>query len=155
MPLKQNSKAPDFCLKDQNDKKVCLSDFKGRWVVLYFYVRDDTPGCTIQAKDFTKDLKEFEKLNAVVLGVSPDSVESHKKFVKKYGLKVRLLSDEIKSVAKKYKVWGKKKFMGREFMGVIRSTFLIAPEGKIADVWSPVKVKGHGLSVYGKLRELS
>jgi len=152
--LRPRQKAPSFILLNQEGKKVNLTDFKRKWVVLYFYPKDNTPGCTIEAIDFSKLKTEFEKHNVVVLGVSPDSAKSHCSFIEKKDLTIMLLSDEEKKAAALYGVWGKKKFMGREFMGVIRSTFLIDPAGKIAHVWSPVSVKGHAEEVLGMVKGL-
>ena len=152
--IEVGQKAPDFCLLDDSGNRVCLSDFKGKWVVLYFYPKDNTPGCTKEAQDFSEKLPEFEKLNAVVLGVSPDSVESHRKFKEKKGLKVKLLSDEGKEVVNAYGVWQKKKNFGKEYYGVVRTTYLIDPEGKVAHLWKKVRVKGHADAVLEKLREL-
>lgn len=154
MSLKEGAKAPAFALMNQNHQKVKLTDSKDSWVILYFYPKDSTPGCTQEAKDFSKMLKDFHRLKAVVYGVSPDSVESHQKFIDKYKLKVDLLSDEDKKVLKTYKVWQKKKLYGREFMGVVRSTFIIDPKGKIAALWPKVKVNGHSLEVKKRLQEL-
>jgi thioredoxin-dependent peroxiredoxin len=134
-------KAPEFTLPDQDDKVVCLKDFKGKWVILYFYPKDSTSGCTKEAQDFTANLNKLSKINAVVLGVSPDSTESHRKFIAKYDLKVTLLSDADKKVMKQYGAWGMKKNYGREYEGVIRSTFLISPKCEIAELWSKVKVR--------------
>ncbi len=147
--------APDFCLLDQDGRRVCLSDFKGRWVVLYFYPKDNTRGCTQEAKDFTDLIEEFEKLGAVILGVSPDSVKSHKRFREKHGLRVRLLSDPEGEVMQKYGAWGKKKIAGREYFGVIRSTFLIDPQGRIRKIWPRVRVKGHAEEVLNTLKSLT
>lgn len=152
MALKEGTEAPGFSIKNHEGEDVSLNGFKGKWVVLYFYPRDNTPGCTIEALAFTSLKKEFERLNCVVLGVSPDSVEKHCSFVEKKELSITLLSDEEKKVMKKYGVWGLKKFMGKEYMGVIRSTFLIDPKGVIREVWSPVKVKGHAGQVLEKLK---
>jgi peroxiredoxin Q/BCP len=149
------SKAPSFSLPDQDDNKVKLGDFEGRWVVLYFYPKDNTPGCTTEACDFTDSLKAFEKLNAVVLGVSPDSVDSHRKFTDKQNLGITLLSDPDKKVLRKYGAWGMKKLYGKETQGVIRSTFVIDPGGRIAYRWTNVKAKGHVQKVHEKLRELT
>ena len=146
--------APDFCLPDQDGKEVCLKDLRGKWVVLYFYPKDQTSGCTLEAQDFTRHLEEFEKLGAVVLGVSPDSVESHRRFREKQGLRVTLLSDPERKVIQAYGAWGKKKMGGREYYGVIRSTFLIDPEGRIAALWPKVRVKGHVEEVLETLRRL-
>jgi len=152
--LEVGDTAPDFCLDNQDGEKVCLKDFRGKWVVLYFYPKDNTPGCTTEAKDFTESLSDFESLDAVVLGVSPDSVESHKKFVEKHNLKITLLSDTSHEVLETYGVWGVKKRFGKEYYGVIRSTFIIDPNGKIAYRWYNVRVKGHVDKVKNKLKEL-
>lgn len=153
--LKAGSKAPAFVLKNQDEKKISLKVFAGKWTVLYFYPKDDTPGCTIEAKDFSKQLPGFESLNAEIAGISADDCGSHKKFEEKYKLKINLLSDDKKTALKKYGVWGKKKFMGREYMGILRTTFLIDPKGKIAHIWENVKPEGHALEVRKKLEELS
>ncbi len=139
--------APDFSLFDGAGDKVDLKALAGQWVVLYFYPKDDTPGCTIEAMDFSKLRKEFEKAGALVFGVSPDSPESHCKFSERRHLKVRLLSDPTHKVLEAYGVWGLKKLYGREFMGVDRTTFLIDPTGKIAELWPKVKVAGHAEAV--------
>jgi len=154
MTLDIGDKAPDFCALDENGKENCLKDFKGKWVVLYFYPKDNTPGCTREAQDFTEKFEEFEKLNAVVVGISPDSVESHKKFKEKKNLKVILLSDPERKVIESYDVWKLKKMCGREYYGVVRTTYLIDPEGKVAYVWKNVRVKGHVDAVKKKLEEL-
>ena len=120
-----------------------MKDLKDKWIVLYFYPKDNTSGCTLEAKDFTCALEEFEKLNAIVIGVSPDSIESHQKFIAKQSLNLTLLSDPDHDVLEKYGVWQLKKMYGREYYGVVRSTFLIDPEGKIEHIWPKVKVKGH------------
>ena len=152
--IEVGQKAPDFCLPNADGVEICLKDLRGKWVVLYFYPKDNTPGCTTEALDFTAHLDEFEKLGAVVLGVSPDSCESHKKFMEKKGLKVTLLCDPEKEVLKKYGAWGIKKMYGKEYEGVIRTTYLIDPEGKMAAVWPKVRVKGHVEKVLEKLKEL-
>lgn len=146
--------APDFTLSDASESPRSLKDFKGGWVVLYFYPKDNTPGCTIEAIDFTKQLPHYEKLDAEIIGVSPDSCKSHQKFIKDQKLKITLLSDPDHTMLEDYGVWGLKKFMGREYKGVIRSTFLIDPKGKIAHIWSNVKVAGHVEEVKEKLKEL-
>ena len=146
--------APDFVLRDQLDHPTSLSMFKGKWVILYFYPRDKTPGCTTQAQEFSENLSAFQRLNAVIMGVSPDSIQSHQSFCQGYNLKILLLSDEEKKVLQEYDVWETKKFMGREFLGVIRSTFLIDPAGRIAHIWRSVHVKGHVIEVLKKVREL-
>jgi len=154
MYLEPGAKAPDFCLPDESENPVCLKDFRGKWVVLYFYPKDSTPGCTKEAVDFSEKLGEFEKADAVVLGVSPDSPESHRKFKERKGIKVKLLSDVEKKILKKYGVWQLKKMYGREYYGVVRTTYLIDPEGRIVYVWKRVKVKGHVDGVLKKLKEL-
>jgi len=152
--LQVGQQAPAFCLPNQDEVEICLRDLKGKWVVLYFYPKDMTPGCTTEACDFTEALPDFEKLEAVVLGVSPDSPEKHRRFIEKKDLKITLLSDESKEVLKAYGAWGLKKMYGREFEGVIRSTFLIDPDGKVAAVWPKVRVKGHVEAVRQRLEEL-
>ena len=157
MPEKEleiGSSAIPFSLPNQANKKISLSNFKGKWVVLYFYPKDDTPGCTTEACDFTASLKEFEKLEAVVLGVSADSVESHQKFIEKYKLKINLLSDEQHKVIEKYGAWQLKNMYGKEFYGIVRSTFIIDPKGKIAHIWPKVTAEGHAKEVKAKLQEL-
>lgn len=146
--------APDFCLPSDDGNEYCLKEFRGSWVVLYFYPKDNTSGCTREAIDFTIRLNDFRKLNAVVLGVSPDPIDSHKKFRMKHGLKVILLSDPEHEVLEMYGVWGKKRRYGREFYGVIRSTYLIDPNGIIRKVWKNVRVRGHVDEVYETLKSL-
>ena len=152
--LQVGDKAPDFCLPNQDNEEICLRDFQGSWVVLYFYPKDNTPGCTTEALDFTVLKDEFEKEGAIILGVSPDSVKRHQNFIAKKSLDITLLSDEDKEVLKEYGVWQLKKNFGKEYMGVVRSTFLIDPNGKIAYIWPKVKVKGHAKEVLEKLKEL-
>lgn len=152
--LEIGQKAPDFCLPNQDEVEICLQDLKGKWVVLYFYPKDNTPGCTTEALDFTAHLEEFEELGAVVLGVSPQGCDSHKRFIEKKDLKVTLLCDEEIEVLKKYGAWGMKKMYGKEYEGVIRTTVLIDPQGNIAYIWPKVRVKGHVEKVLEKLREL-
>ncbi len=153
--LTEGVKAPEFCLKDENERKHCLKDFAGKWVVLYFYPKDNTSGCTKEAIGFTEKKAEFEKLGAEIIGISPDSPQSHGKFIEKHNLEILLLSDPEHEVLKKYGVWQKKKMYGKEYMGVVRSTFLIDPERKIAAIWRKVKVKGHVDGVLEKLRSLT
>ena len=147
MALKIGDKAPDFTLKDSFDKEISLSDFKGKKVIIYFYPKDNTPGCTIETKDFNSLFNKFKKLDCEIIGISKDSLESHEKFKNKFKIKFDLASDTKKEAIKAYKVWGKKKFMGREFLGLIRSTFLIK-NGKIIKEWRAVKVKDHAKEVY-------
>lgn len=147
--------AEEFTLQDANKKEVSLEDFLGKWVVLYFYPKDLTSGCTIEAIQFTKKKKEFEKLNAVIIGISPDSCELHQKFSEKEKLNLILLSDTEKEVIKKYNVWKEKNMYGRKYFGVDRSTFLIDPQGRIAKEWRSVKVPGHVDNVLKELKSLS
>ena len=147
-------KALNFNLPSTNQKVFSLKENQGKYVILYFYPKDDTPGCTIETIDFNKLLPKFKKLNCEVYGISKDSLKSHDKFRDKYKIKFDLLADEELKVLKKYKVWGKKKFMGREFMGIIRSTYLIDKKGKILKVWENVKVKDHAKEVLKTLQNI-
>ena len=153
--LEVGDEAPGFCLPDQNDEEICLDGFQGRWVVLYFYPRDNTKGCTLEAIDFTANLKDFEELGAAILGVSPDSVRSHRNFCDRHGLEITLLSDPEHKVLERYGVWRLKKMYGREYYGVVRSTFIIDPEGDVRHIWRRVKVKGHVEEAKQKLSELT
>ena len=148
-------KAVNFSLPSTNNFNYSLKDSLGKYVVLYFYPKDDTPGCTIESNDFNKLLSKFQKLDCEVYGVSKDTLKSHDKFRDKYKIKFDLLADEELKVLKKYKVWGKKKFMGREFMGIIRTTFLIDKKGKIIKIWENVKVKDHAKEVLETLKDIS
>ncbi|WP_406659745.1 thioredoxin-dependent thiol peroxidase [Methanolobus sp. ZRKC3] len=150
--LTEGQKAPEFCLPDQNEDEVCLTDFKDKWTVLYFYPKDNTSGCTREAQDFTALKDEFGTENAVVLGVSKDSVKSHIRFIEKKELAITLLSDEDTTVHQKYDVWRLKKNYGREYMGTVRSTFLIDPEGNIVKIWDNVKTKEHAQKVLDFLK---
>ena len=150
--IKENTKAPDFTLPSTNGENQKLKDLLGKYVVIYFYPKDDTPGCTIETNDFNKLLPKFKKLNCEIFGISKDTIKSHDKFREKFKIKFDLLSDEEIKVLKKYKVWGKKKFMGREFMGIIRSTILIDKKGKVIKVWDNVKVKDHAKEVLETLK---
>jgi peroxiredoxin Q/BCP len=141
--LKVGDKAPQFTLPSGDGKNVSLKEFRGKKVVLYFYPKDDTPGCTSEACSFRDNLGRVKRKGAVVLGISADSVESHKKFIKKYDLPFPLLSDESKKILKAYDVWKQKSFMGRKFMGIERTTFIIDEEGNILRIFSKVKVEGH------------
>ena len=147
-------KAPSFKLPSTNKNQYCLKDSLGKYVVIYFYPKDDTPGCTIETNDFNKLLPKFKKLNCDVFGISKDNLKSHDKFRNKYKIKFDLLSDKDLTVLKKYKVWAKKKFMGREFMGILRTTFLIDPKGKIIKIWENVKVKDHAKDVLNTLNSI-
>ena len=153
--IKENTKAKDFILPSTNGKSLKLKDLKGKFVVIYFYPKDDTPGCTIETNDFSKLSPKFKKLNCEIYGISKDNLKSHIKFKNKYKIKIDLLSDEKLKVLKKYKVWGKKKFMGREFIGIMRTTFLIDKKGKIIKIWKNVKVSGHAQDVLKILNKIS
>lgn len=153
--VKEGNKAPAITLNDQDGTKVSLNDFKGKNIVLYFYPKDNTSGCTKEACNFRDDFPRFGKLNAVILGVSPDSVESHKKFAGKYDLPFKLLSDEKKEVIEKYGVWKEKSMYGRKYMGVERSTFIIDKNGKVKKIFRKVKVADHNNEVTEALKELN
>ncbi len=152
--IKENTQAPSFKLLSTNNYEYALKDSLGKYVVIYFYPKDDTPGCSIEARDFNKLLPKFKRLNCEVFGVSKDSLKSHDKFKDKYKIKFDLLSDQDLKILKKYKVWAKKKFMGREFMGILRTTFLIDNKGKIIKIWKNVKVKDHAKEVLNKLNTI-
>ena len=145
---------PSFCLPNQDEEEICFRDIKGRWAVIYFYPKDNTPGCTTEACDFTAALPDFTGLEAIILGVSPDSPKKHRNFIEKKELKITLLADEDKGLCKSFGMWQLKKFMGREYMGVVRSTFLVAPDGTLAYKWEKVRVKNHVEEVKKKLIEL-
>ena len=153
MKLKPNSKAPNFKLPSTNGNLFELNKIKKN-IILYFYPKDDTPGCTLESKDFSKLNSLINKKDTIVLGISKDSIESHLKFKKKYKLKFELLADEKKEVIKKYGVWGKKSFLGKEFMGVIRTTFLINYKGKIHKIWNNVRVKDHAKEVFEEIKKI-
>ena len=146
MKVKENKKAPAFKLTGTKNTKFNLKNFKGK-LVIYFYPKDDTPGCTIETKDFSKLYKNFKKAKCEVVGISKDSIESHEKFKKKYKVPFELLSDPDVKVQKKYGVWGMKSFMGKKFLGTIRSTVFI-DKGKIKKIWSNVRVKNHAKEVF-------
>ena len=147
--------APEFTALDRDGKSVGLQDFQNRWLVLYFYPKDLTPGCTTEAIEFTDKLAQFQALNAQVVGISPDSIASHGKFITKHQLKIVLLSDPEHQIAEDYGVWQLKKFMGKEYMGIVRSTFLIDPNGKIVQIWSNVRVKNHVDTVFEEVKSRS
>jgi peroxiredoxin Q/BCP len=153
--LEVGKRAPSFTLPDENGTKVALSDLAGQWVVLYFYPKDDTPGCTVEACEFTSGLPKFDKLDAIVLGCSRDTPETHRKFIAKYKLKLKLLSDPEHTVMEKYGAWGEKNNYGKKTMGVIRSTVLIDPASRVAHHWPTVKAAGHAEQVRAKLAELT
>ena len=152
--MKVNSKAPSFSLPSTSKNKYSLADSLGKYIILYFYPKDDTPGCTIETNDFNKLLPKFKKLNCEIFGISKDNLKSHGKFRDKYKIKFDLLADEEIKVLKKYKVWAKKKFMGREFMGIVRTTYLIDKKGKIIKIWNNVKVKDHAQEVLETLQNI-
>jgi peroxiredoxin Q/BCP len=152
--IKVGNKAPRFRLQDQDEVELSLEDLRGSWVVLYFYPRDDTPGCTTEACEFTEGIQDFKELDAVVLGCSPDTPAKHRKFIDKYDLKLRLLSDPDHKLMEKYGAWGEKKMYGKTTMGVIRSTVIIDPEGRVAHHWPRVKAKGHAAKVQEVLQGL-
>ncbi|AFY53625.1 Peroxiredoxin [Rivularia sp. PCC 7116] len=152
--IKMGEKAPSFSAVDQHGNLVRLEDFKSSWLVLYFYPKDNTPGCTVEAKDFSEYKSKFDEIGAKIVGVSPDSEKSHCKFINKYNLSIQLLSDPEQEVCEAYGVWQLKKFMGKEYMGVVRSTFLITPDARLAYIWSNVRTKGHVEKVFSKLQEL-
>ncbi|TNF43551.1 MAG: thioredoxin-dependent thiol peroxidase [Epsilonproteobacteria bacterium] len=152
--LEVGTQVPDFCLPNQDEEEICFRDIKGRWIVLYFYPKDNTPGCTTEACDFTAAVPDFTDLDAIILGVSPDSPEKHRKFIDKKELGITLLADEEKELCNLFGIWQLKKFMGKEYMGVVRSTFIIDPDGKIAANWTKVRVKEHVDAVKAKLEEL-
>ncbi len=154
MKLSSNSKAPNFKLPSTNGNIIELGKIKKN-IILYFYPKDDTPGCTLESKDFSKLNHLINKSKTIILGVSKDSIESHLKFKKKYKLKFDLLSDEKLEVIKKYGVWGKKSFMGKEFKGIIRTTFLINSKGKIHKIWSNVRVKDHAKEVFKEIKNIA
>lgn len=155
MKLKTGQSAPNFTLPDQSGKKQTLSDYKGEWILIYFYPKDDTPGCTKEACSIRDSLPKFKKSKATVLGISVDSVKSHNKFAQKYKLPFPLLADENKEVVNKYGVWVKKKFMGREYVGTYRTSFLIDPKGKIANIYEKVNPETHAEEVLKDLKDLN
>jgi peroxiredoxin Q/BCP len=152
--IRVGATAPAFSLPDQDGVPVPLSSLRGSWVVLYFYPKDDTPGCTTEACEFSEGIEAFRGLDAVVLGCSPDSPEQHRAFIKYHDLAVRLLSDRDHAVMEAYGAWGEKSMYGRTTMGVIRSTVLIDPDGRVAFHWPKVKAAGHAEKVREKLAEL-
>ena len=154
MKLKENDKAPSFKLPSTDSGVFELNKIKNKSIILYFYPKDDTPGCTLESRDFSKLNKIISHHNTMVVGISKDSIESHIKFKKKYKLKFDLLSDIELKVIKKYGAWGKKSFLGRDYMGVIRTTFLINSKKKICKIWSNVRVKNHANQVLQEVKTL-
>ena len=154
MKLIKKIKAPSFKLKSTNNEVVVLKSIKSSYIVLYFYPKDDTPGCTIETNDFNKFLRGFKKLDCKIYGISKDDIKSHKKFKTKYKIKFDLLADEEKKMIKSYKVWKKKKFLGIEFMGIVRTTFLLDKKRNIIKTWKNVKVKDHANDVLNTLKSI-
>ncbi|HIF37104.1 MAG: thioredoxin-dependent thiol peroxidase [Methanobacteriota archaeon] len=152
--LEVGDSAPDFDIPNQNGDIINLKNFENKWSVIYFYPRDDTPGCTIEAKEFTDLNKQFEKLGCSIVGVSPDNEAKHCKFIDKYDLKIDLLADTEKTMLDDYGVWQEKSMYGKTYMGVVRTTYLINPDGNIAEAWTKVKAKGHAEAVLERLIEL-
>lgn len=146
--------APAFTLPNQDGVEMSLRDLEGKWIVLYFYPKDNTPGCTTEACEFSASLPDFDMLDAVILGVSPDSVAKHSNFIQKQNLLITLLADVAKTACQDYGVWRLKKNYGKEYMGVVRSTFIINPAGKIVAIWDNVRVKGHVSAVAQELARL-
>jgi len=150
--LEIGQKAPEFCLPNQDDIEICLRDLKGKWIVLYFYPRDNTPGCTTEACEFTQAAPEFGDMDAIILGVSADSTKKHRNFIEKKDLGITLLSDEDSVMMQKYGVWQLKKNYGKEYMGIVRTTFIIDPEGIIKTIFEKVRVKDHVAKVKEELK---
>lgn len=153
--IAEGESVPKFETKDSNDNSIKSSDFKGKKHVIYFYPKDFTPGCTTEADEFSKDYKKFQKEGIEIIGISPDDAESHKKFCDKMGIKYILLADVDKVISKQFGVWGKKQFMGKEYMGVTRSTFLVNVKGKIFKVYPKVKPAGHSKEVLDEFLKLN
>jgi len=154
MTLKKGDLAPLFSLQDEKGQEVSLADYKVQYIILYFYPKDNTKGCTTEAIDFSELIEKFKQKDTVVIGISTDSSESHAKFIAKQNLKIKLLSDKDHEVMEKYGIWKLKKIYGREYMGVVRTTFLINPDGKIVEIWNNVRVKEHATKVLSRLCEI-
>ena len=152
--LEAGDKAPMFDIPNQDGNMIKLDDLLGKWSVIYFYPRDDTPGCTIEAKEFTELSSKFEEQGATIYGVSPDTEAKHCKFIEKHGLKVELLADTESIMLADYGVWQEKQMYGKTYMGVVRTTYLVNPDGNIAEAWTKVKAKGHAEAVLERLVEL-
>ena len=152
--IKENSKAPNFNLPSSANNNFEINKSLKQYLVIYFYPRDNTPGCTNEAKDFSKLYKEFKKLNCEIIGISKDNIESHKKFISKFKIPFQLLSDEKMIALKKYGAWGEKSMYGKKFMGIKRTTVLINPKGKIIKIWNNVKVKDHAAEVLNAVKEI-
>jgi len=152
--VKIDDKAPEFCLPNQDDVEICLRDIKGKWIVLYFYPRDSTPGCTTEACEFTEAAPDFSELDAIVIGVSADTTKKHRSFIEKNDLGITLLSDEDTLMMQAYGVWQMKKNYGKEYMGIVRTTLIINPDGVIKAFFEKVKVKEHVSKVKAELERL-
>jgi len=152
--LEIGKKAPEFCLPNQDDVEICSRDLKGKWVVLYFYPRDNTPGCTTEACEFTAAEPEFDDLDAIILGVSADTTKKHRSFIEKKELGITLLSDVSTEMMQEFGVWQLKKNYGKEYMGIVRTTLIINPDGVLEALWEKVRVKEHVKNVQEKLTEL-
>ncbi|MEI6089983.1 MAG: thioredoxin-dependent thiol peroxidase [bacterium] len=154
MALKISAKSPDFSGKLQDESVISLTDFKGKWLVLYFYPKDNTPGCTVEACDFSDNMERITSTGAVVIGISPDSAKSHTNFIAKHNLEFNLIADTEKTIAIAYDVWGDKTLFGKAYKGIIRTTYIINPDGIIAEVFENVKVHGHVDQVINRLHKL-
>jgi len=152
--IKENSRAPNFNLPSSANNNFEINKSLKQYLVIYFYPRDNTPGCTNEAKDFSKLYKEFKKLSCEIVGISKDNIESHKKFISKFKIPFQLLSDEKMIALKKYGAWGEKSMYGKKFMGIKRTTVLINPKGKIIKIWNNVKVKDHAAEVLNAVKEI-
>jgi len=153
--LEINQKAPQFCLPNQDEVEICLRDLEGKWIVLYFYPKDNTPGCTTEACEFTEAAPDFSDLDAIIIGVSADSTKKHRNFIEKKDLGITLLSDEDTSMMQEYGVWQMKKNYGKEYMGIVRTTLIINPEGIVKAVFEKVRVKDHVSKVKAELARLA
>lgn len=152
--LEVGSVSPDFCLSNQDDVEICSRDLRGKWIVLYFYPKDSTPGCTTEACEFSAAMDEYDDLGAIILGVSADSTKSHRNFIAKQNLDIALLSDPTTQMMQDYGVWALKKNYGKEYMGIVRSTYIIDPKGVVRASWTNVKVKDHVARVKEELAKL-
>jgi peroxiredoxin Q/BCP len=152
--IKIDVKAPEFCLPNQDDIEICLRDLKGKWIVLYFYPKDSTPGCTTEACEFSEAAPDFSELDAIIIGVSADSTKRHRNFIEKQDLTITLLSDEDTSMMQTYGVWQMKKNYGKEYMGIVRTTLIIDPDGVVRALWENVRVKEHVAKVQAELLRL-
>lgn len=155
MKIKVGNKAPDFSLPDEHKEMHSPSDYLGNWLLIYFYPKDDTPGCTVEAKEIRDAYNKFKRANIAVLGISKDTANSHKRFIEKYDLPFALLSDKEKEIADLYGSLGLKKFMGREYMGVLRNSYLISPEGKIKKIYEDVTPQTHATEVLDDVKSFS